>query len=603
MAPDQNDPYVGLRPFGAADRGKFFGRQSEVDDIRDLWLSSRVLVVYGESGVGKTSLLNAGAIPALVEQNAKFPVDILPVGRILPPGAVLRPDPTGPNPYTVRLLSSWSRNRAPAQLADTSITQFVSEWPRTFDKYQFQVPVLAAIDQFEQLFTGGHADADMVTAFIRDLAGAVQKNSRLRLLISIREEHLASLLDHENVFADRWTRFRVFPLSPVAALEAVTGPLRDTFRTFAPGAAEYLVEDLRTDTIITSVGEPVRQRGNTVEPVYLQVACSGLWNSLPDYVSRITVDYVQTHGGVDRLLLEFCERAVRAVADECHLEPEAIWSWMARYVVTERGTRGTISEGIAETGDLPNKIAQQLEAHRILKAEEQSGDRRYELTHDRLLVAVRNRANHWWPPENNRVDPSARGYLQQARAELEEGRQDLAENSALEAVRLSGPSSPAVLGEALAVLARAKAAGGDVNEAIQHYREAIDIYLRLESNPAVGRLRADLGRLLRDSGDELGAMDELRIAVELLSGDITARVDLAGVLRGLGQIDGALGILTTALIVAPDRVDALVERGLIHASRGVARDAVSDLRAAIRLDPTVAGREDVRAALARLEGS
>ncbi|GAA0229741.1 tetratricopeptide repeat protein [Cryptosporangium japonicum] len=602
MAADQDDPYIGLRPYGSADRGKFFGRQGEVDDIRDLWLSSRLLVLYGESGVGKTSLLNAGVIPSLIDQNAKFPVDILPVGRILPPGVVLRPDPGAPNPYVVRLLSSWSPDRAPSQLVGKSIKQFILEWPKTYDKYDVQLPILAAIDQFEQVFTDERADLGAVEVFLRDLADAARADHRLHILVSVRAEQLASLLDHERAIADQRTRYRVFPLNPDAALEAVTEPLRSTNRSFAPGAAEHLVEDLRTTTTTTSVGETVRIRGATIEPVHLQVACSGLWRSLPNEVTRITTDYLQSQGGVDHLLRDFCENAVTAVATECGLTPGVIWSWLARYFVTDRGTRGTISEGIAETGDLPNKVAQRLEAHRILKSVEQSGDRRYELAHDRLLAAVDDRARDWWGPENNRADPSARGYLRQARAALDEGRQTLAENSALEAVRLSGPSAPAVRGEALAVLARVKAADGEVNEAIARYRDAIDVYLQLADGPAVGRLRADLGRLLRDSGDELGAMDELRIAVELLPADISAKIDLAGVLRTLGQYDGALGMLTAALIVAPDRVDALRERGLIHADRGAAREALADLRAAVRLDPTVADRADVRAALARFEG-
>jgi len=53
-------PYVGIRPFRAEDGNRFFGRSTESRDLAERWRANRLTVLYGASGVGKTSLLLAG---------------------------------------------------------------------------------------------------------------------------------------------------------------------------------------------------------------------------------------------------------------------------------------------------------------------------------------------------------------------------------------------------------------------------------------------------------------------------------------------------------------------------------------------------------------
>ncbi|MBC7973523.1 MAG: serine/threonine-protein kinase PknK, partial [Myxococcales bacterium] len=60
-------PYRGLLPFEASHRGVFFGRRSEVDAVVERLRSDPIVLVTGDSGVGKSSLCRAGVIPAVVE--------------------------------------------------------------------------------------------------------------------------------------------------------------------------------------------------------------------------------------------------------------------------------------------------------------------------------------------------------------------------------------------------------------------------------------------------------------------------------------------------------------------------------------------------------
>jgi len=58
-------PYKGPMPYAEPDTERFFGREREIDDIADMVRRNRLSIVVAPSGVGKTSVLLAGVIPAL----------------------------------------------------------------------------------------------------------------------------------------------------------------------------------------------------------------------------------------------------------------------------------------------------------------------------------------------------------------------------------------------------------------------------------------------------------------------------------------------------------------------------------------------------------
>jgi hypothetical protein len=70
---DSQHPWIGLASFTEADREFFVGRGEEIDELRRLVRRDTLTLLYGVSGLGKTSLLQAGLFPALREE------DYLPV--------------------------------------------------------------------------------------------------------------------------------------------------------------------------------------------------------------------------------------------------------------------------------------------------------------------------------------------------------------------------------------------------------------------------------------------------------------------------------------------------------------------------------------------
>ena len=70
---DRENPWPGLEPFRENDHEYFRGRDYETDDLFRMVQRERIAVLYGLSGLGKSSLLQAGLFP-LLRRDVIFPV-------------------------------------------------------------------------------------------------------------------------------------------------------------------------------------------------------------------------------------------------------------------------------------------------------------------------------------------------------------------------------------------------------------------------------------------------------------------------------------------------------------------------------------------------
>jgi hypothetical protein len=68
-AVDAQNPWPGLEAFTEQDQNYFYGREAEVDELHRLVMRERLTILFGVSGLGKTSLLQAGLFPVLRHEN------------------------------------------------------------------------------------------------------------------------------------------------------------------------------------------------------------------------------------------------------------------------------------------------------------------------------------------------------------------------------------------------------------------------------------------------------------------------------------------------------------------------------------------------------
>lgn len=431
-AADAANPWPGLAPFTEQESSLFHGRDEEIRALLRLIERKPLTVLFGQSGLGKSSLLQAGVFPQLratgycpsyirldhsegapppAEQVKAFVRDASArAGTWTKPG-VAQP---GESLWEFfhhrddRLIGSESGmgilpiSGGPKQTHEQD-ARATSE-PPTPGKFDARtiIPVLV-IDQFEELFTlgaGVGAQRDRAVAFMNALAELVENRvpdrvvARLeqspddleafdfsrtdyRVCLSLREDFLPQLETLAEIMpALMENRMRLTRMTGTQALAAV----------LKPGAG--LVNEAVARTIVEFVsgargGSAERLAELTVEPPLLSVICHELNErrralGLP----QITADLVT--GNRREILNDFYERSVADL-------PAAMRAFVEDKLLTKSGFRDNLAlETALEEPGVTQPLIDTLVSRRLLRLEDRIGVQRVELTHDVLADVVRN---------------------------------------------------------------------------------------------------------------------------------------------------------------------------------------------------------------------
>ncbi len=266
-------PYLGLVPFGERDERLFYGRGELVDQLVR-WVAERlgrpgILLVAGESGAGKSSLLRAGLLPQLAAGvlgpgSQRWPRRVLqPAGGPVRELAMHLADLAGVDPVSVYRSLSAAPGEAPMlvqQAVRTAAGRGAGTGPEGQAAADAAAPprLVLVIDQFEELFTAGRdsegdqAERDAFVAAL-DAAATVPAGPRglpAALVIAVvRADFLGRLIAYPPLKAALDAGpFTVGPMSEAELRLAVTGPAAEAGLTVEPALAEAVVAELREGT-------------------------------------------------------------------------------------------------------------------------------------------------------------------------------------------------------------------------------------------------------------------------------------------------------------------------------------------------------------------
>ncbi len=239
---DAQNPYPGLHSFREKDKNYFFGRKNEIDEILSRIQKNVLTVVFGKSGIGKTSLIQAGIIPKLRE-NFYLPIYI----QTRFDGN----DKNSPREQVKAFIETKIKevDKKAISIEDLTLWEY-------FHKVQIfggLIKPLLMFDQFEEIFKMGKDTQKRINPLIIEIGDLVQdwmpvavqekfknksipypdKEPSYRVIFSLREDYLAQLMNlyqYMPSIVNGHYHYRVLQMRGKDAVKAVLEPGKEIIK-------------------------------------------------------------------------------------------------------------------------------------------------------------------------------------------------------------------------------------------------------------------------------------------------------------------------------------------------------------------------------------
>jgi hypothetical protein len=359
-------PYVGLDPFTREHAKYFFGRAVDSAVIADNVLARPITVLYGTSGVGKSSVLNVGLPAALTEDRAVA---------------------------TIVSRRQWHDPSSFVAWLDDAIKAAQSA-PKQ--------PVVVVLDQFEEYFLYRSTQAG--DAFERALAALLTRTDlEAHLLFSLRDDGL-HLLDALRLrlptLLDNTIELK--HLDETAVREAITGPIdvynqgdgaADPVR-FGPGFVDDLLGRLCNSLSAVAQRRSAAPEGVVVELPFLQLTLQRIWERMRELDGQqLDSELLDALGGVDGIVSAHFRDKLAALSEgerqlACHVFHYLVTPSGGKFAHLPKDLAWLISETAGRTIDAADigRLLQKLAdgKARVLR---RTGER-FELFHDVLARPI-----------------------------------------------------------------------------------------------------------------------------------------------------------------------------------------------------------------------
>ncbi|GAA0615966.1 WD40 repeat domain-containing protein [Streptomyces crystallinus] len=416
-------PYRGLASYRQQDARWFFGRERSRDalvaQLRAAEKTGGLVMLVGASGAGKSSLLNAGLVPAL--QNGgpsgqgRQPRQVLH----LVPGSDPLAELTRRIPELAPVVSAYTSVSAPASAPASeepgtpefahAVREAVTAWANR--ETPSPVPPVVIVDQFEETFTLC-SDETIRRTFVQLLHAACTPADSadpadpapLLVVLGIRADFYERCLGYPELADALQHRHMVLgPLTTAELREAVTGPAKAVGMELEPGLAELIVREVSADG-------PRGVHDAGALPL-LSHALLATWQRRK--AGRLTLAGYRAAGGIQGAVAATAERAWSGLDPAARTAARLL---LLRLVKLSEDTQATRRRGtrrqLAEESTDPNRTEESLEA--LVRARLVTLDAEtVEITHEALL--------HAWPRLREWIDEDRNDHLLRQRLE-EDGR-------------------------------------------------------------------------------------------------------------------------------------------------------------------------------------
>ena len=392
METNSSNPWKGLDSYSILDNSIFYGRSKETSKLIETIINNRFTILYGPSGVGKSSLLNAGIRPKLAE-GQYFVIDVSM--RLLD----LKQERSVASQIIARVEEC-------AKVEKVDITPLVKDNNKNLfseslwyyfhtnefwsPKNELLVPVVI-IDQFEDIFKDEEVREDATKSFfssLDELSNVVpplslrekiedpesfryNQSADFRFVCSLREDYLPRLDDYVyslNIPELRKSRYGITLMDSEQAHEVILGPAGEIV---SENVADKIID------ILSNQNSQKRFSPNKIEPFLLSLFMYRVYNEMEKRgLSIISEELINNIGG--DVVNEFYIESMKKISSKAmkHLE---------NVLLTPKGHRDSISyDKLMESEKVTEEELNTLISARIIKKNKVNNVDRFEFTHDVL---------------------------------------------------------------------------------------------------------------------------------------------------------------------------------------------------------------------------
>ena len=345
----RTSPYQGLQPFAERDAPFFFGRDAERTILAANLMAARLTLVYGASGVGKSSVLRAGVIHQLREQERQADL-ATGAPRLL---AVYHNQWSG-DPVA-RLIDRVGQEIAralglavpPSAAPSGGLAETLAAWTA-----RWHLDLLVILDQFEEYFLY-HRDEDGPGSFAAEFPPAVERaDLPVSFLIAVREDALARLDRFKGRIPNLFENYvRIRHLTASRAEAAILKPLARLNQsvpdqepwTTEPELVRRVLEGVQVGQVVLAVvgrGQAAAAArpppDPPIETPYLQMVLTRLWARETEQGSRrLRLRTLEALGGPQQIVRTHLDEAL----DGLPTAQQEMAAALFHYLVTPSGSK------------------------------------------------------------------------------------------------------------------------------------------------------------------------------------------------------------------------------------------------------------------------
>ena len=344
----KTNPWLGLSSYDEEKIGagyKFCGRSLATNELFSLVDNNILVTMYGKSGIGKSSLLQAGLFPKL-RDNDYFPVYIrlgndnasgLSYAKMIVDTINAELDKAG---FRAVTLDNTVAAEQPGAVADDFLWHYFITREFCDERGRVVFPVIV-IDQFEELF---FLDKQRLVTLLRQIYMLIDDSSlssssmaesyvtNFRFLFSIREDdffRLEDVIERQRLVEMKYNRYRLVELNDNDAADVIMQP-----------AGNILKRD-EEQLIVQRIIKEAKGDTDEINSAILSLLCSRLYDAtIAKGESEITLHslnlFLQSSGG--NFFASFFDDVMKQLNDR------EKWKYIEDALVTDDGRRNSVLE-------------------------------------------------------------------------------------------------------------------------------------------------------------------------------------------------------------------------------------------------------------------